>query len=75
MRKWHGSLDHGDPDSARYARVSVTIVTGCMVLLAFFLTSGTSAPVRFEHGGGTAAWIMGILVVPTVQELLQPQEL
>ena len=52
-------------------------VTGGMVLLWFFLASGSSAPGRTQHGGGRAAWIMGTLGVPRVQghQLPQPQEL
>ena len=38
---------------------------------------GSSAPVRVEHEGGTAAWVVGILTVPGVQGhgLPSPQEL
>ena len=55
----------------------VSIVTGGMVLLAFFLASGSFAIVRIKHGGSTAAWIMGSLAAPSVQghQLLELQEL
>ena len=32
-----------------------------------FFACGSSAPVRVEHEGGTAAWFAGTLVVPSVQ--------
>ena len=32
--------------------------------LGFFLDSGSSAPVKIKHGGGTVTWIMGSLLVP-----------
>ena len=42
-----------------------------------FLACGSSAPVRVEHEGGTAAWLAGTLVVAGVQGhgLPLPQEL
>ena len=38
---------------------------------------GNSTPVRVEHKGGTPAWLVGTLVVPSVQGhgLPLPQEL
>ena len=38
---------------------------------------GSSAPVRVEHDGDAAAWVMGTLMAPNVQGhgLPQPQEL
>ena len=33
----------------------------------FFFACGSSAPVRVEHEGGTAAWLAGTLVAPSVQ--------
>ena len=33
----------------------------------FLFVCGSSAPVRVEHEGGTAAWVVGILAVPGVQ--------
>ena len=33
----------------------------------FFFASGSSAPVRVEHEGGTAAWLAGTLAEPSVQ--------
>ena len=43
----------------------------------FLFFCGSSAPVRVEHEGGTAAWVVGILAVPGVQGhgLPPPQEL
>ena len=32
-----------------------------------FLACGSSAPVRVEHEGGTAAWLVGTLAVPSMQ--------
>ena len=74
---WHRSFDHRDPGNARFARVPAAIVIGSMTLLGFFLASGSSAPVRTEHGDGIAPRIVGTLGVPSVQgnQLLQPQEL
>ena len=42
-----------------------------------FFACGSSAPVSIEHEGGTAAWLAGTLVVPSVQghRLPPPQEL
>ena len=42
-----------------------------------FFACGSSAPVRVEDEGGTAAWLMGTLAVPSVQghELPPLQEL
>ena len=36
------------------------------MLLELFLASGCFASVRIEHGGGTAAWILRTLVVPSL---------
>ena len=36
-------------------------------LFFFFFASGSSAPVRVEHEGGTAAWLAGTLAEPSVQ--------
>ena len=35
----------------------------------FFFAGGSSAPVRVEREGGTAAWLVGTLAVPSVQGL------
>ena len=42
-----------------------------------FFACGSSAPVRVEHDGGAAAWLVGTLVAPSVQghRLPPPQEL
>ena len=70
-------MDHGDPGNARYTGVTAATVTGDVVILEIFLASGSSAPVRIEHGGDAAAWIAGTLAKPSVQgyRLPQPQEL
>ena len=39
----------------------------CIDPRLFFLACGSSAPVRVEHEGGTAAWLAGILAAPSVQ--------
>ena len=43
----------------------------------FIFACGSSAPVRVEHEGGAAAWLVGTLVAPSVQghRLPPPQEL
>ena len=43
----------------------------------FFLACGRYALVRLEHEGGTAAWVVGTLVIPSGQRhgLPLPQEL
>ena len=38
-----------------------------------FFACGSSVPVRVEREGGTAAWLVGILVVPSVQGHGLPQ--
>ena len=48
VSRWRGSLDHGDPGNDRDAGV-LSIATGGMVLVGFFLASGSSAPVRIER--------------------------
>ena len=35
--------------------------------LDFFFACGSSVTVRVEREGGTAAWLVGTLVVPSVQ--------
>ena len=49
---------------------------GCIDTKLFF-ACGSSAPVRVEHEGGTAAWLVGTLMAPSVQGhgLPPPQEL
>ena len=61
------------PCNAGRAGVLVAIFTGNMVLLGFFLFSGSSAPVRIEHGGGAAAWIVIILAAASNQGCWWPQ--
>ena len=39
----------------------------------FFFAYGNSAPVRVEHEGGTAAWVVRTLVVPSMQGHVLPQ--
>ena len=48
---------------------SWTLLKGpCTHRLKTFLACGSSAPVRVEHEGSTAAWLVGTLAVPSVQE-------
>ena len=72
--RWHSCSDHGDPGNSGYKGA---VVTGDTVLLGLFLASGSSAPVRIQHGGGTAARIVRTLGAPSVQgpQLSQPREL
>ena len=57
--RWHSCSDHWDPGNAEYKGA---VVTGDTVLLGLFLASGSSsAPVRIQHGGGTAARIVRTL--------------
>jgi len=39
----------------------------CVHTCKLFFACGSSAPVRVEREGGTAAWLVGTLVVPSVQ--------
>ena len=55
------------PSSTRYSGEPVAGEVGGTVLLVFFLTSSSSIPVGIEHGGGTIAWIMGILAMAGMQ--------
>ena len=63
-------MGHRDPGYTVYGRG--TIGAGD-VLLGFSLVSGGSFTVRNEHGSGTAAWITGSLVAPSVQTHGLPQ--
>ena len=60
-------MDHRVPGSGRYSGEPAARGAGDMVLLGLFLTSGSSASVGIEHGGGTAAWIMETLVMSCTQ--------
>ena len=37
------------------------VTKGCIYKFVFFFVCGSSAPVRVEREGGTAAWLVGIL--------------
>ena len=52
-------------------------MTLCTQMQNSFFAYGSSAPVRVEHEGGTAAWLVGTLVAPSVQghRVPPPQEL
>ena len=55
--------------------VPAAIVTGRLALFEFFLASGSTAPVRTEHGGGTVAQTVETLAAQVqVHQLSQPQE-
>ena len=61
-------MDHRDPGNAWYTGARASVTTEDIVLLGFFfLASDSSTLVRIECGGGTTAWFMGTLVVPSVQ--------
>ena len=49
----------------------------CMHRHRTFFACGSSAPVRVEHEGGSTAWLVGTLALPSVQghRLPPPQEL
>ena len=64
--RWCSCLDHKDSENARYRGVLMAIVTGDVMLFGFFLASDSSAPLRIEYRGGTAAWIMGTLETRSV---------
>ena len=51
---WCSCLDHRDPGGAKYTGKPGAMGAGNMVLIGFSLASGSSAPVRTKHGGGTA---------------------
>lgn len=53
--KWHGCLCNGDPGSTGCTGKPVAASTRDMVLLEFFLSSSSSAPVRIKCGGGIAS--------------------
>ena len=70
-------MDHRDTGSVRYIGKPVVRGAGEVVLLGFFLASGSSVPVGIKHGGGMVAWIMGTLAMPGTQgwEQLLSQEI
>ena len=71
--RWHGFLDHGDFGNASYARALAAMVTGDMALLGLLSVLGISVPVKTEHEGHRAAWVLGPLMVLTVQGHGLPQ--
>ena len=70
--RWRSCLDHRNTG---YAGALMSIVTGDMVLLGLFLVCGSSAPVRTEHEGGTAAPSVQGHRLPQLQELWPYQSL
>ena len=66
-------MDHGDPGNASYAGALVAIVIGDMEVLGLFLVCGSSAPVRIDCEGGTAAWVTRTPAAPNVQQHGLPQ--
>ena len=62
-------MDLGDPGNVMYTGESVAFSAGEMVLLRFFLASGSSVPLRIECGGGVAIWITETLTAPSVQDV------
>ena len=65
----------GRPQSTGWQRVGLK--RACSHRHKTLFACGSSAPVRDEHEGGAAAWLVGTLVAPSVQEhgLPPPQEL
>ena len=57
----------GRPQSSGYKELDMTEVILCAKTDARFFACGSSAPVRVESEGGPAAWLVGALVVPSVQ--------
>ena len=66
----------GRPQSTGLQRIGYSQSDPVGIDMTFF-ACGSSAPVRVDWEGGTAAWLAGTLVVPTVQRhgLSPPQEL
>ena len=67
----------GRPQSTGSQRVRHYRSDPAYVNARLFLACGSSASLRVEHVGGTAAWLAGTLVAPSVQGhgLPPPQEL
>ena len=61
-----------DLGSPRYAGEPVARGVRDVVLLGFFLASGSSAVVGIKYGGDTAAWITGTLAMPGMQGSWRP---
>ena len=60
----------------RVAKIWTLLKRPCMHKYKTFFACGSSAPVSVEREGGTAAWLVGTLAVPSVQRhgLSPPQE-
>ena len=65
--RWHSCLVHRGSGSTRYSGESVARSAGNMVLLGFFVASGSSFPVGIKCECGGVAWISGIPAVPGTQ--------
>ena len=67
----------GRPQSTGLQRVWTQQKRPCVHRHKTFFTCDSSAPVRVEREGGAAAWLVGTLAAPSVQEhgLPLPQEL
>ena len=59
--------------SARYTGKLAVTGTRDMVLLGFFLASGSSAPARTDCGGSVVAWIVGTVTTPGAQGSWSPR--
>ena len=57
----------GKPQSTGLQGVRCDQIDPEHINIRLFFACGSSAPVRVEHGGGTATWLAGTLVVPSVQ--------
>ena len=65
-----------DHSPQRRGELDMTNVT-CILRRKTFFAWGNSAPVRLRHEGGTAAWLAGTVVMPSMQGhgLPRPEEL
>ena len=57
----------GKPQSTGLQGVRCDQIDPEHINIRLFFACGSSAPVRVEHGGGTATWLAGTLVVSSVQ--------
>ena len=51
----------------RVTRIRTLLKRPCVHRCKTFFACGSSDSVRVEHEGGTAAWLVGTLVAPSVQ--------
>ena len=72
---WRSPLTEklGRPQSTGSQRIEHDRSNHVYIDARLFFACGSSAPVRVEHECGAAAWVVGTLVVPSVQGHLLPQ--